>query len=424
LKNTAVRKNHSPCNRRAKTLSGESNMLTEDQIEKYSEVLLWALTTARKGRYRTGDIIMIRFDPAAVKMAEVLQAKLLDRGMNPVLRTGTTPAMERNFYKKAKEKQLVFQPPGDKELYQSLNGAVYLNAPESLTHLGDVNPSRIGKVSVARKPLRDILDKREERGRFGWTLCLFPTAELAKQAGLSLDQYKEQVVTACYLDSQNPVREWKEIYRRAKAIKAWINNLKIKTLHIESENVDLIVTPGERRRWVGMTGHNIPSFEIFLSPDWRGTEGVYYADQPSFRNGNYVERVKLFFRKGSVAKVEAEKGEEFIRKQIALDPGAGRVGEFSLTDKRFSRIDRFMANTLYDENYGGRFGNCHVAIGSSYSDTYAGDPSRLTKKLKDKLGLNNSALHWDLVNTEDKRVSACLSSGKKVVIYENGAFAS
>jgi aminopeptidase len=398
-------------------------MLTEDQIEKYSEVLLWALNTARKERYRTSDIIMIRFDPAAVRMAEVLQGKLLDRGMNPVLRGGMTPTMERNFYKKAKEKQLVFQPPGDKELCQRLNGAVYLNAPESLTHLVDVNPGRIGKVAVARKPLRDILVKREERGRFGWTLCLFPTAELAKQAGVSLDQYGEQVIKACYLDRQSPVKEWKEIYRRAKAIKAWINKLKIKTLHIESERVDLKVTPGKRRRWVGVTGHNIPSFEIFLSPDWRKTEGVYYADQPSFRNGNYVEGVKLFFRKGCVAKVEAEKGEEFIRKQIALDPGAGRVGEFSLTDKRFSRIDRFMANTLYDENYGGRFGNCHVAIGSSYSDTYDGDPSRLTKKLKDKLGLNDSALHWDLVNTEDKRVSAYLSSGKKVVIYENGAFA-
>ena len=398
-------------------------MLTEEQIEKYSEILLWALNTARKGRYRTNDIIMIRFDPAAVRMAEVLQGRLLDRGMSPVLRGGMTSAMEKNFYKKAKKNQLVFQPPGDKELYQSLNGGIYLQAPESLTHLADVNPGRIGKAAVARKPLRDILDKREERGKFGWTLCLFPTAELANQAGLSLHQYEEQVIKACYLDSESPVREWKEIYRRAKAIKAWINKLEIKTLHIESKRVDLRVTPGERRRWVGMTGHNIPSFEIFLSPDWRGTEGVYYADQPSFRNGNYVEGVRLLFRKGSVTKVEAEKGEEFVRKQIALDTGAGRVGEFSLTDKRFSRIDRFMANTLYDENYGGRFGNCHVAVGSSYSDTYDGDPSRLTKKLKDKLGLNDSALHWDLVNREDKRVSAYLSSGQKVVIYENGTFA-
>jgi aminopeptidase len=106
-----------------------------------------------------------------------------------------------------------------------------------------------------------------------------------------------------------------------------------------------------------------------------------------------------------------------------VDPGAGRVGEFSLTDKRFSRIDRFMASTLYDENYGGLHGNCHVAVGASYSDTYDGDPSRLNRKMKDRLGLNDSAVHWDLVNTEDKRVIAFLESGKKVVLYENGMFA-
>jgi aminopeptidase len=398
-------------------------MFNEDQIKKYADVLLWALDTARKARYRAGDIIMIRFDPAAVRMAEVLQTRILERGMNPVLRSGPTPAMERNFYKKAKEKQLVFQTPGDKELYQSLNGGIYLQAPASLTHLGEVNPAKIGMATVARKRLRDILDKREELGRFGWTLCLFPTEELAKQAGLSRDQYRKQVIKACYLDCEEPVRQWKEIYRKTKGIKARINKLDIKTLHIESDHVDLKVTPGEKRKWIGMTGHNIPSFEIFLSPDWRGTEGVYYADQPSYRNGNYVEGVKLIFRKGSVTKAEAKRGQEFVRKQIGLDPGAGRVGEFSLTDKRFSRIDRFMANTLYDENYGGRFGNCHVAVGSSYSDTYDGESSKLTKNLKGALGFNDSALHWDLVNTEDKRVSALLNSGKKVVIYEHGEFA-
>jgi aminopeptidase len=105
-----------------------------------------------------------------------------------------------------------------------------------------------------------------------------------------------------------------------------------------------------------------------------------------------------------------------------MDPGAKRVGEFSLTDRRFSNIDKFMANTLYDENYGGRYGNCHLALGASYSNTYAGDPSRLTKERKKKLGFNDSALHWDLVNTEQKRVTAHLRSAEKVVIYENGMF--
>jgi len=105
-----------------------------------------------------------------------------------------------------------------------------------------------------------------------------------------------------------------------------------------------------------------------------------------------------------------------------MDKGANKVGEFSLTDKTFSKISRFMANTLYDENYGGKFGNCHIALGASYSDTYRGDPSRLTKEIKKELGFNDSALHWDIVNTQKKRVTAHLSNGKTCVIYDNGSF--
>ncbi len=396
---------------------------SDETIKKYCHVLLWALKTARKGPCRKNEIVMIRYELPALRLAEALQASLLDAGMNPVLRVGMTPRMEKQFYVKANKSQLVFQSPGERELYQKLNGGIYLHAPDSLTHLADVDSKKIGKAAVARKSLKDILDRREETGKFSWTLCLFPTAELAKQAKLPMARYAEQVIKACYLDRKNPVEEWKKTYRSALEIKGWLNRMRIERLHVESDRMDLQLTPGERRRWVGITGHNIPSFEIFLSPDWRGTEGVYCADQPSYRNGNYVESVKLTFQKGKVVKSEAAKGGSFLAKQVALDPGAARVGEFSLTDKRFSRIDRFMANTLFDENFGGKHGNCHLALGSSYSDTFAGDSSTLTKEKKKKLGFNDSALHWDLVNTEDKRVTAYLAGGKKVVIYEEGMFA-
>jgi aminopeptidase len=398
-------------------------MFSEKRIKKYCDVLLWALKKARKGACRKNEIVMIRYDLPALRLAEALQAKLLDGGMNPVLRVGMTPRMEKQFYVRANKRQLLFQPPGEKELYQKLNGGIYLHAPDSLTHLADVDSSRIGKAAVARKFLKDVLDRREETGKFSWTLCVFPTAELAKQAQLSLTRYANQVIKACYLNAKDPVARWEETYRNALAIKRWLNRMKIKRLHVESDQVDLTLTPGERRKWVGLTGHNIPSFEIFLSPDWRGTNGTYYADQPSYRNGNYVERVRLTFDKGKVVKSEAAKGGSFLAKQVALDPGAARVGEFSLTDKRFSRIDCFMANTLFDENFGGKHGNCHLALGSSYSDTYDGDVSTLTREMKRKLGFNDSALHWDLVNTEDKRITAYLAGGGKAVIYEKGIFA-
>ena len=397
-------------------------MMSKGKLEKYADVLWWGLSTARGKKYRKGDVVLVRYDLPALKLAEVIQASLLDNGLNPVMRQTMTPAMEHNFYYKSNLKQLTFEVPGERELCKHLNGGIYLHAPASLTHLRDVDPRKIGKALVARKPLRDILQKREEKGEYGWTLCLFPTDELARQAGMDTKEYTKQVIRACYLDKKDPVSKWKEIYQEAKAIKKWLNSLRIKTLRIESKNMDLEISQGEKRRWVGISGHNIPSFELFISPDWRGAEGVYYADQPSYRSGNLVQGVRLTFKGGKVIKAEAGKGQEFLRKQLAMDPGARRVGEFSLTDKRFSRINKFMANTLYDENYGGKNGNCHLALGASYSDTYDGDPRRLTKKRKGSLGFNDSALHWDLVNTEDKRVTAILADGREKVVYENGIF--
>lgn len=397
-------------------------MLTKKQLDKYADVLLWGLKAARSGKFKRGDVVLVQFDLPAVQLAEILQGKLLDMGMNPVMRSGLTPVMEHTFYEKANNKQLVFRGSWQDDLYKNINGRIYLHAPASLTHLADIDPKRIGKVAVAMKPLRDIMRNKEEQGALGWTLCMMPTEELAKKAKLSLRQYTSQIIKACYLDKPDPVGAWKSVFKDAVAIKKWMNSLDVTYYHVESEGIDLKIRPGDRRRWIGISGHNIPSFELFISPDWRGTEGTYFANQPSFRSGNLVEGVKLTFKRGSVSEAKARKGETFTKKQLLMDKGARRVGEFSLTDKRFSKINRFMASTLYDENYGGRYGNCHLAVGASYTDTYDGDPSKLTKDMKDKLGFNDSALHWDLVNTEKKTVTAHLASGKKVVIYENGMF--
>ena len=114
--------------------------------------------------------------------------------------------------------------------------------------------------------------------------------------------------------------------------------MKVNFYHIESANTDLKITPGEKRKWIGISGHNIPSFEIFLSPDWRGTSGIYFADQPSFRSGNYVEGLRLEFKQGAAVKIQAREGQNFVVKQLSMDKGANKLGEFSLTDKRFSRI--------------------------------------------------------------------------------------
>ena len=397
-------------------------MFTDKQLDRYAEVLLWGLKTARRSRFKKKDVIAIRYHLPAMRLAEVLYAKLLKLGLNPVMRLNPTPGMEKNMYSLANSQQLIFIPPGEKELAKELSGSIFLLAPESLTHLRGIDPRKISRTMLARKPLKNLLDRREAKGVYSWTLCIYPTAELAGHANLSMEEYTRQIVRACFLNRKQPLAQWQRIFKDARHIKKWLNSMDVKFYRIESAHVDLEVTPGKHRKWIGISGRNIPSFEIFVSPDWRGTRGKFFADQPSYRNGNYVKDVSFEFKQGVAVNIKARRGENFVRQQLAMDAGADKLGEFSLTDKRFSRISQFMANTLFDENYGGQHGNCHIALGSAYANTFDGDPAKLTQARKKNLGFNDSALHWDFVNTEKKSVSAHLTSGKVVTIYENGKF--
>jgi aminopeptidase len=397
-------------------------MLTQVQLEKYADVLLWGLKTARANVFEKEDIVLIKYHQLAIPLAEILFQRILKMGMHPVQRMLHTPTMERQFFKSANDQQLKFQIPGESELYSKLNGSIFLNAPESLTHLSSIEPEKIGRSLVSQKYLRDITNHRESMGSLSWTLCIYPTQALADAAGITMDRYCRQITKACFLDEPDPVSKWEEIFHNAGQIKEWLNSLDLKYIKVESEHIDLKITLGDHRKWVGISGRNIPSFEIFTSPDWRGTHGVYFADQPSYRNGNYVKNVRLEFNHGILVDVSADQGQAFLKKQLVLDDGAGKIGEFSLTDQRFSRIDQFMANTLFDENFGGAHGNCHLAMGSSYENTFSQDRAKLTHEQKIALGFNDSALHWDLVNTQNKRVIATLSSGKSVTIYDNGKF--
>jgi len=395
--------------------------MNNEMIEKYAEVLIWGLKTANRN-LKPYDIILIRCDIEGIKLGEAVYRKLIERKFNVVFRFMSTPDMEKSFFTFADDKQISFIAPGEKEFYSKLNGNIYIHAPSSLTHLKGTDTKKQADFAKARKFLRDIMTDRESKGLFGWTLCSYPTQELAKQAKLSLKSYTDQIIKACFLDEKDPVKKWNEVFKNISEIKKWLDSLNIDEIYIKSKSIDLKIKLGEKRRFLGGSGHNIPSFEIFTSPDARYTEGVYFANLETYRGGNYIKNIRLEFRNGSAVNIEAEQGEEYLVKIMNTDDGSKRIGEFSLTDIRFSRIDKFMADILFDENHGGKYGNCHIAIGSSYKDTYAGDVEKLSKDMEKKLGFNDSAIHWDLINTEDKIVTAKLKGGKIITIYERGMF--
>jgi len=398
-------------------------IFTKKQLDSYADVMVWAMEYARTGgKFKKYDSVMVRVEQGGMPLAQAVYERLLDKKYNPVLRFLAPDTFQRALYTKADDKQLSYIPAGEEELHRKLNGLIAISAPEDLTVLKTVDSTKIAKAAAARRTLRDIWDQTEQAGTFSWTFCTYPTQDMADKAGMTLKQYAAQVAKACFLNEKDPIKKWKEVMKQIGQITQWLNSLRIEKLHIGTAHMDFEVLLGETRKFISGGGNNIPSFEIFTSPDWRGTRGVYFSDLQSYRNGNYVKGMHLEFKNGRVAKATAERGQDFLRSMLATDRGSAQLGEFSLTDRRFSKIDKFMADILFDENFGGKNGNCHVAIGASFADAFAGNVRKLDKKLKEKLGFNQSALHWDLINTEDKTVHATLKGGKKILIYEKGQF--
>jgi aminopeptidase len=330
--------------------------------------------------------------------------------------------VDREYFELANQKQLKFFPKKYfRGLADEIDHSIGIISETDKHELEGIDPARIMLSQKTGKPFKDWLDAKENAGRFTWTLALYGTEAMAREAGMSLKQYWDQIIKACFLDEPDPVVKWRKVSAENTVIRKKLNVLSIEKLHIKGPDVDLWITLGEKRQWLGGSGRNIPSFEIFTSPDWRGTNGWIKFNQPLYRYGNLFNGIELEFKNGLVIRSSATKNYEVLKKMLEVE-NADKIGEFSLTDKRLSRIDRFMAETLFDENISGPFGNTHIALGTAYDDTYSGNIKTLTKSLKAKLGFNNSVIHTDIISTTDRTVTAYLSDGSRKIIYSSGRF--
>ncbi len=398
------------------------SLFSVETLERYAETLLWGLNVARGRPLKKSALVLVRYDPPALPLAEAVTGLLHKTDRIPIPRAGLSARMEHDFYRYANNKRLSHPIPGEEELLAAVDGVVSLLAPESQTHLATIDPEQMTIHQRSRAHLKQLQSRREALGELGWTVGLYPTRGLADLAGCTLEDYAAQIRSACRLDQADPVLSWKLYQREAQAIRQWLDDLDIRSLRIQGDSMDLLVGLGERRRWITLTGRNIPSYEYYTTPDWRTVEGVFLADQPTYVAGSQVRGLRLEFRMGEAIRVEAEEGHPAALARLTTDHGANKVGEVALVDKRFSPIARFMANTLYDENHGGEHGSCHIALGQSYINAYAGEPASLDRDRKRIMGFNESAIHWDVVNTQPKVVTANLADGARKTIYENGAF--
>jgi aminopeptidase len=389
-------------------------------LDNYAQVLVNFALNSGEG-VKPDEIVECFVPDVAKPLALALQNTILKAGAHPMVKILPT-GFDRDFYTLANQSQLTFFPKKFfREKVDLIDHQIMIIADVDPEELSQVDPGKIILARDSKKEYRDWRTQKEAEKRFTWTLGLWGVEAKAKMVGLSYQEYWQQIINACFLDKADPIAEWKRVVKLQESIKNKLNDLKIVQVRVQGEDVDLTVKIGADRVWKGGSGRNIPSFELFTSPDWRGTEGWIKFNQPLYRYGQIIRDIYLKFERGLVVEAKAGQGNDFLQ-QMLKSPNADKLGEFSLTDQRMSRITHVMAETLFDENIGGPQGNTHVAIGMAYKDCFRGDAGKVSTKQWEAMGFNDSAEHTDMISTTQRTVTAVTSDGSELTIYQDGKF--
>lgn len=358
---------------------------------KYAKVLVEYSTKIQKNQ-----VVIIRSTDIAQPLVKRVYEEVLKKGAHPLLRIGIDGAVE-SYYKYASDEQLNYIDEFTRLEYEKIDAIISIGAPYNLKNLVLVPPEKLAQRSKATKELTDLFLKRSANDELAWVGCDYPTNALAQEAKMSLDDYTDFLLGACYLYEDDPVSKWIEISKKQEAI---IEKIK-DTEHIKliGEETELTLSV-KGRKWISCAGtHNFPDGEIFTSPVEDSVNGTVYFDMPAIYRGSESEKIRLEFKHGKVVKATAEKGEEFFLKMIQQDEGASYVGEFAIGTNE--KIQKITGNILFDEKIGG---SIHMALGASYPETG---------------GKNESGLHWDLIKNM-KNNGQIFADNK--LIYENGKF--
>jgi len=400
--------------------------LDDNLLKKYAQVMVKYALNNGQGINR-GDTVFLIGQECTKDLFLAIAKEIYAAGGNVI--TNYLPnntkenSLPRFLLQNGTDEQIgFFAKPYWQGIVDAADHLLFIISEPDIHYLEGLPSSKISMMNSARAPYMAMREKKEQAGKLSWSLCLYGTESMAKEAGLSLEEYWEQIIEACYLREYDPVMKWKAVQREIEEIKDKLDDLQIEKLNIKGTDVDLEVKIGQHRKWLSGGGKNIPSFEIFTSPDWRGTNGSISFNQPLYYSGKRISGVSLHFENGLVVASSATENEDALKEMIAQE-NADKVGEFSLTDKRHSRITKFMATTLFDENTGGEFGNTHIALGNAYKDTFTGDMSKVTDEQWADMGYNSCPkVHTDIISTSDRTVTATLRDNTQKVIYREGQF--
>jgi len=358
--------------------------------EKYAELLVRYSLELKKG-----ERLIIASTYLSEPLVQEVFREALKAGAHPETLI-TLNGLARTLYDEGSPEQLQYTSPLYRHAIEHFEAVLFIRAPFNVRELQTVDPEKKKTASIADAGVRKVFKERAASGDLKWTLCEFPTASQAQESGFGSREYEEFVFSACFLDRDDPEGEWRAIHDVQQRAVALLNGREI--VRIKGRDTDVSFST-KGRKWINSDGkHNMPSGEVYTSPEETSANGCVRFSFPGIYMGQEIEDVRLQVRDGLVYAWEAAKGKALLDSILEI-PGANRFGEAAIGMNR--GIDRFTKNMLFDEKMAGTI---HMALGSSYGE--AG-------------GRNESAIHWDLL-ADMKDGGEIHADGE--MIYRNGEF--
>ena len=235
----------------------------------------------------------------------------------------------------------------------------------------------------------------------------------------------DAVGTAVRLDEPDPVLAWREHIDRLQQRAESLNERRFDHLRYRGPGTDLTIGLHPESEWQTALDEsqgikhvaNMPTEEVFTTPDARRTEGTVRSTLPLQIQGNIVRDLEVRFEGGRAVEVRAASGEEVMRTHVATDDGAARLGEVALVDghSRVGQTGLVFYDTLFDEN-----ASSHIALGASIVQAVAWAPE-LSAEERDERGVNHSSIHTDfMIGSSELEIDGVAADGTATPILRNG----
>ncbi|HVU78528.1 MAG TPA: aminopeptidase [Gaiellaceae bacterium] len=336
--------------------------------------------------------------------------------------------VRRAHIEQAADEQLGYSPPWLVERYRRLGEdgaalcAITGNPEPEL--FADLDGERVGKARM-REVAEESLKLSD--GLCNWTIVAYPNAGWAETVfgEPDVERLWQAVAQAVRLDQPDPVAAWREHIARLDERAASLNERRFDHLRYRGPGTDLTIGLHPDSEWQSALDEsrgikhvaNMPTEEVFTTPDARRTEGVVRSTLPLQIQGNIVRDLEVRFENGRAVEVRAASGEEVMRTHIAEDEGASRLGEVALVDghSAVGQTGLVFYDTLFDEN-----ASSHIALGTSILQAVPW-ASELTPDERMARGVNHSTIHTDfMIGSNELEIDGVTASGEAVPILRNG----